>query len=128
MKSGRGEEREFTGGNRTRYDRWSGTGAQYRGHVIAFLALIALANGVLGGIHNWLGMAWFSFEFAADFWCIVRAHRMGDWNPMARLSCHRQSAGPRMVLNELVLFGRSGPCSIRARLRLRRLLFVDLRI
>src|SRR5271156_4797034 len=26
--------------------------------LISFLALIALANGVLGGIHNWLGIAW----------------------------------------------------------------------
>src|ERR1039457_3938185 len=28
--------------------------------LISFLALIALVNGIMGGIHNWHGMAWFT--------------------------------------------------------------------
>ena len=75
--------------------------------LIAFLALIALADGILGGIHHWL--AWFpeSLEkifgtlFAPVAWVIgVPWHDCGLIGTLL---------GTRMVLNELVAFSMLGP-------------------
>ncbi len=75
--------------------------------LIAFLALIALADGILGGIHHWL--AWFpeSLEkifgvlFAPVAWVIgVPWHDCGLVGTLL---------GTRMVLNELVAFSILGP-------------------
>ncbi len=80
--------------------------------LIAFLALIALADGILGGIHNSLthiGIAWFpsSLEsilgvlFAPVAWVIgIPKH---DCLAIGNL------LGIRMVLNELVAFKTLGP-------------------
>jgi len=80
--------------------------------LIAFLALIYLANGILGGIHNWLaghGMAWFpsslqqifGWVFAPVAWVIGI-----PWHDCARIG---NLLGTRMVLNELVAFSFLGP-------------------
>jgi CNT family concentrative nucleoside transporter len=75
--------------------------------LIAFLALIALVDGIFGGIHHWL--AWFpeSLEkilgavFAPVAWVIGVPWR--DCGLIGTL------LGTRMVLNELVAFSMLGP-------------------
>jgi concentrative nucleoside transporter, CNT family len=80
--------------------------------LISFLALIALSNGILGGIHNGLarvGFSWFpsSLErilgilFAPIAWVIGIPWR--DCPVIGNL------LGTRMVLNELVAFSLLGP-------------------
>ncbi len=75
--------------------------------LIAFLALIALADGILSGIHHW--MAWvpeslekiFGAVFAPVAWVIgVPWHDCGVIGTLL---------GTRMVLNELVAFSMLGP-------------------
>jgi CNT family concentrative nucleoside transporter len=80
--------------------------------LIAFMALIALTNALLGGVHGFLaarGFAWFpqSLEsifgvvFAPVAWIIGIPWR--DCLPVGNL------LGTRMVLNELVAFSLLGP-------------------
>ncbi|HZQ70350.1 MAG TPA: nucleoside transporter C-terminal domain-containing protein [Terriglobales bacterium] len=80
--------------------------------LISFLALIALANGLLGGVHNQLahvGAQWFpssleqifGFLFAPVAWLIGIPWR--DCLAIGNL------LGTRMVLNELVAFSLLGP-------------------
>src|SRR5271156_6147838 len=75
--------------------------------LIAFLALVALADGILGGIHHWV--AWvpeslekiFGTVFAPVAWVIgVPWHDCGVIGTLL---------GTRMVLNELVAFSMLGP-------------------
>ncbi|HUS06135.1 MAG TPA: nucleoside transporter C-terminal domain-containing protein [Bryobacteraceae bacterium] len=79
------------------------------GMLIAFLALIALANGLLGWVHGWPGMGWlpdtmqkiFGFIFAPVAWLLgVR------WNDCATVG---NLLGTRLVLNEFVAFLELGP-------------------
>ena len=72
--------------------------------LIAFLALIALVNGILGGLHNLRYLGWipaslqtiFGFVFAPVAWLLgVR------WNDCASIG---QLLGTRLVLNEFVAF------------------------
>jgi CNT family concentrative nucleoside transporter len=75
--------------------------------LIAFLALIALADGILGGIHHWV--TWipeslekiFGVVFAPIAWVIGVPWR--DCGVIGTL------LGTRMVLNELVAFSMLGP-------------------
>ena len=75
--------------------------------LISFLALIALLNGILGGIHGWL--AWFpaSLEsvlgalFAPIAWIIGI-----PWHDCPAIG---NLLGTRMALNELVAFSMLGP-------------------
>ena len=75
--------------------------------LISFLALIALLNGIMGGIHNYVG--WFpsSLEsvlgtlFAPIAWVIGI-----PWHDCAAIG---NLLGTRMVLNELVAFSMLGP-------------------
>jgi CNT family concentrative nucleoside transporter len=80
--------------------------------LIAFLAVIALANGVLGGLHNWLGghqILWFpasleqifGWAFAPVAWIIGV-----PWHDCVQIG---NLLGTRMVVNELVAFSRLGP-------------------
>ena len=77
--------------------------------LIAFLAMIALTNGIMGGIHNWLHMAWFptslqqifGWAFAPVAWIIGV-----PWHDCAQIG---NLLGTRMVLNELVAFSFLGP-------------------
>ena len=80
--------------------------------LIAFLALIAMVNGILGGLHSLPGMQWlpqslqqiFGFLFAPVAWL------MGvSWNDCASIG---NLLGTRLVLNEFV--ARSAARSIRA--------------
>jgi CNT family concentrative nucleoside transporter len=72
--------------------------------LIAFLALIAMVNGILGGLHTLPGMQWlpqslqqiFGFLFAPVAWL------MGvSWNDCASIG---NLLGTRLVLNEFVAF------------------------
>ncbi len=79
--------------------------------LIAFLALIALANGLMGGIHNWLGghgMIWFPASLQQIFgWVLAPvAWIIGvPWHDCPRIG---NLLGTRMVLNELVAFSQLG--------------------
>ena len=59
--------------------------------LISFLALIALTNGMLGGIHNYVRL--FSSKPGTNFRIPFLANRVGDRNSAARLPAGRQSAG-----------------------------------
>jgi CNT family concentrative nucleoside transporter len=75
--------------------------------LVAFLALIALTNGIMGGIHNWVG--WFptslqqilGWAFAPVAWIIGV-----PWHDCVQIG---NLLGTRMVLNELVAFSYLGP-------------------
>jgi CNT family concentrative nucleoside transporter len=80
--------------------------------LIAFLAMIALTNGIMGGIHNWLaaiGIMWFptslqqifGWAFAPVAWIIGV-----PWHDCVQIG---NLLGTRMVLNELVAFSFLGP-------------------
>jgi CNT family concentrative nucleoside transporter len=77
--------------------------------LIAFLALIAMLNGILGGIHNLPGFGWlpdslqkiFAFVFAPIAWL------MGvPWKDAPTIG---NLLGTRLVLNEFVAFLQLGP-------------------
>jgi CNT family concentrative nucleoside transporter len=80
--------------------------------LIAFIALIYLTNGILGGIHNWLAkygvtafpeslQQIFGFVFAPVAWVIGI-----PWHDCTNVG---NLLGTRMVLNELVAFSQLGP-------------------
>jgi len=75
--------------------------------LIAFLALIALTNGVMGGIHNWLGglgVTWFPSSLQQIFgWAFAPvAWLIGiPWHDCVNIG---NVLGTRMVINELVAF------------------------
>jgi CNT family concentrative nucleoside transporter len=80
--------------------------------LIAFLALIALTNGMMGGIHNFLGghgIQWFptslqqifGWAFAPVAWIIGV-----PWHDCVQIG---NLLGTRMVINELVAFSMLGP-------------------
>ena len=77
--------------------------------LISFLALIALANGILGGIHNWIGLRWFPSSLQQIFGVLFApvAWVIGiPWHDCAAIG---NLLGTRMVLNELVAFSMLGP-------------------
>src|SRR5580700_4342683 len=77
--------------------------------LIAFLALIALTNGILNGIHNSLHLMWFptslqqifGWAFAPVAWIIGV-----PWQDCKQIG---NLLGTRMVVNELVAFSVLGP-------------------
>jgi CNT family concentrative nucleoside transporter len=80
--------------------------------LIAFLAVIALTNGIMGGMHSWLGVhgiQWFpssleqifGWMFAPVAWIIGI-----PWHDCTAIG---NLLGTRMVLNELVAFSFLGP-------------------
>ena len=79
--------------------------------LISFLALIALLNGILGGVHNFLlrhGMPWFPGNLETIFGVIFApiAWLIGvPWHDCLSIG---NLLGTRMVLNELVAFSMLG--------------------
>ncbi len=71
--------------------------------VLAFVALVALANGILGGIGGWFGLPDLSFQmilgyvFAPVFWLLAGP----DWTEALRAGGF---FGTKVVLNEFVAF------------------------
>jgi concentrative nucleoside transporter, CNT family len=77
--------------------------------LIAFLALIALTNGIMGGIHNLHGMMWFPSSLEQIFgWAFAPvAFIIGvPWHDCVQIG---DLLGTRMVVNELVAFSKLGP-------------------
>jgi CNT family concentrative nucleoside transporter len=75
--------------------------------LISFLALIALLNGILGGIHHWL--AWFPESMEKIFGAVFApvAWLIGiPWHDCRAIG---NLLGTRMALNELVAFSMLGP-------------------
>ncbi|MGA2354549.1 MAG: nucleoside transporter C-terminal domain-containing protein [Terriglobales bacterium] len=77
--------------------------------LISFLALIALANGILGGIHNHLGIAWFPSSLQQIFGNLFAPVAWVIGIPWHDCTAIGNLLGTRMVLNELVAFSMLGP-------------------
>src|SRR3989441_1683767 len=80
--------------------------------LISFLALIALANGILGGVHNWLaghGIFWFPQSLESIFGALFAPVAWVIGIPWRDCPIIGGLLGTRMVLNELVAFSRLGP-------------------
>lgn len=93
--------------------RGAGDGVQLAlnigGMLIAFLALIALVNGLFGWVHGLPGMAWFPKSLEAVFGMLFApvAWLLGvSWNDCATVG---DLLGTRLVLNEFVAFLKLGP-------------------
>jgi concentrative nucleoside transporter, CNT family len=75
--------------------------------LIAFLALIALADGIMGGIHHWL--AWFPESLEKVFGVVFAPIAWVIGVPWRDCGVIGTLLGTRMVLNELVAFSMLGP-------------------
>ncbi|MGA2020317.1 MAG: NupC/NupG family nucleoside CNT transporter [Candidatus Sulfotelmatobacter sp.] len=75
--------------------------------LIAFLALIALADGIMGGIHHWL--AWFPESLEKIFGVLFAPIAWVIGVPWRDCGVIGTLLGTRMVLNELVAFSMLGP-------------------
>jgi CNT family concentrative nucleoside transporter len=79
------------------------------GMLIAFLALIAMVNGILGGLHTLPGLGWLPASLERVFGIIFApvAFIMGvPWKDAAAIG---DLLGTRLVLNEFVAFLKLGP-------------------
>jgi CNT family concentrative nucleoside transporter len=80
--------------------------------LIAFLALIALSNGILGGIHNGLarvGISWFPVSLQGIFGTLFAPIAWLIGIPWRDCPAIGNLLGTRMVLNELVAYSMLGP-------------------
>ncbi len=80
--------------------------------LISFLALIALTNGILGGLHNWLaghGVLWFPASLEKIFGILFAPIAWVIGIPWQDCGIIGNLLGTRMVLNELVAFSMLGP-------------------
>jgi concentrative nucleoside transporter, CNT family len=80
--------------------------------LIAFLALIALADGIMGGIHNGLmhvGISWFPSSMESVFGVLFAPIAWVIGIPKQDCTAIGNLLGMRMVLNELVAFKALGP-------------------
>jgi len=80
--------------------------------LISFLALIALTNGILGGIHNGLahiGFPWFPTSLERIFGTIFSPIAWVIGIPWKDCPAIGNLLGTRMALNELVAFSMLGP-------------------
>ena len=77
--------------------------------LISFLALIALANGIMGGIHNYAHLSWFPSSLQQIFGTLFAPIAWVIGIPWHDCSAIGNLLGTRMVLNELVAFSMLGP-------------------
>jgi len=80
--------------------------------LISFLALIALTNGIMGGIHNLLaghGIFWFPASLEKIFGVLFAPIAWVIGIPWHDCGMIGNLLGTRMVLNELVAFSMLGP-------------------
>jgi len=80
--------------------------------LISFLALIALTNGIMGGLHNWLaghGVLWFPASLEKIFGILFAPIAWVIGIPWQDCGIIGNLLGTRMVLNELVAFSMLGP-------------------
>jgi concentrative nucleoside transporter, CNT family len=75
--------------------------------LIAFLALVALADGIMGGIHHWI--SWFPSTLESVFGVIFSPIAWVIGVPWHDCPAIGNLLGTRMVLNELVAFSMLGP-------------------
>ena len=98
--------------------------------LIAFLALVALVDGIFGGIHRHI--AWFPVSLESVLGVLFSPVAWVIGIPWRDCPAIGNLLGTRMVLNELVAFSMLGPqraaLDPRARLRSRHLLFAALQI
>jgi CNT family concentrative nucleoside transporter len=76
--------------------------------LITFIALLALVNAMMGGVHNWPHMAWFPDSMQTLFGWVFSpvAWLIGiPWHDAAKIG---NLLGTRMVINEFVAFGQLG--------------------
>ena len=77
--------------------------------LITFIALLALLNAIMGGIHGWPHMGWFPESLQTIFGWIFApiAWLIGvPWDHAAQIG---NLLGTRMAINEFVAFGQLGP-------------------
>ncbi|MGB7187097.1 MAG: nucleoside transporter C-terminal domain-containing protein, partial [Candidatus Acidiferrales bacterium] len=80
--------------------------------LISFIAVIYLCDGILGGLHNWLthfGISRFPSSLEQIFGWVLSpiAWLIGvSWHDSGKIG---SLLGTRMVLNELIAYGRLGP-------------------
>jgi CNT family concentrative nucleoside transporter len=77
--------------------------------LITFIALLALLNAIMGGIHNWSHMGWFPDSMQTLFGWIFApvAWLIGiPWHDASKIG---NLLGTRMVINEFVAFSQLGP-------------------
>jgi len=77
--------------------------------LIAFLALVALVNGILSGLHSRLGAAWFPSSLQQIFGTLLAPVAWVIGIPWRDCPAIGGLLGTRMVLNELVAFSQLGP-------------------
>jgi concentrative nucleoside transporter, CNT family len=80
--------------------------------LISFLALVALLNGLLGGVHNWLashGATWFPQSLQAIFGAIFAPVAWVIGVPWRDCAAVGNLLGTRTALNELVAYSMLGP-------------------
>lgn len=75
--------------------------------LIAFLALVALADGIMGGIHHWI--SWFPSSLESIFGAIFAPIAWVIGIPWHDCPAIGNLLGTRMILNELVAFSMLGP-------------------
>ena len=77
--------------------------------LITFIALLALLNAMMGGVHNWPHMGWFPDSMQTLFGWIFSpvAWLIGiPWHDASKIG---NLLGTRMVINEFVAFSQLGP-------------------
>ena len=77
--------------------------------LITFIALLALLNAMMGGVHNWPHMGWFPDSMQTLFGWIFSpvAWLIGiPWHDATKIG---NLLGTRMVINEFVAFSQLGP-------------------
>jgi len=77
--------------------------------LITFIALLALLNAMMGGIHGWPHMSWFPESLQTVFGWIFApvAWLIGiPWHDAPKIG---NLLGTRMAINEFVAFGQLGP-------------------
>src|ERR1051326_4159806 len=79
------------------------------GMLIAFLALIAMVNGILGGIHNLPHMGWLPPSLEKIFGVVFAPVAWIMGVPWKDASAIGDLLGTRLVLNEFVAFLKLGP-------------------
>jgi CNT family concentrative nucleoside transporter len=79
------------------------------GMLIAFLALIAMANGILGGLHNVPGLGWLPVSLEKLFGIVFAPVAFVMGVPWKDCTAIGDLLGTRLVLNEFVAFLKLGP-------------------
>ena len=77
--------------------------------LITFIALLALLNAIMGGIHNWPHMGWFPQSLQAVFGWIFAPVAWLIGVPWRDAPTIGNLLGTRMAINEFVAFSQLGP-------------------